>query len=147
MSGRAHRSFIWWAETRAVRLGPPLILGLALAVVLWTLPGESATSCRGIRPDRAEWQAARQGSLRSRSPTTAEALAADLVRCRVTIGMGGRKVLSLLGRPDRTAATGGGRTWLYQLDLDRGILSRPEFLRLTFGSRSTVWTAQLVTTS
>jgi hypothetical protein len=135
------------AEARAVRIALPVILAVLLAVGLTTLPGENATSCRDFRLSRGTWQVAREGSLETRSPTTAEALASDLVRCRVTIGMTGRVVRSLLGRPDRTTASGARRVWLYQLDLERGILSEPKYLRLVFGTRCAVMSAQLATTS
>jgi hypothetical protein len=133
------------AEARAVRVALPFILVVFLAVGLSTLPSEKAASCRDPRLSRVTWQAAREGSLETRSPTTAEALASDLVRCRSTIGMTDDVVRSLIGRPDRTTASGGRGVWLYQLDLDRGILSEPQYLRLTFGSRHTVVSAQLIT--
>ena len=129
-----------------------LLIGLIVAASLLDIaaPGraeERPTPCAAVRLSRSVWDATRDRSLTARSPTPAEALASDLVRCRVLVGMTKERLRRLLGPPDASTAGSSRSTqvdWQYQLDLDRGIFSRPSYLRLVFGPRGSVRRAQLL---
>lgn len=113
----------------------------ATVVALAISAGGDATPvpCAGVHLDAATWRTEHERSLVSQSPTGAEELAFDLVRCRILVGMRRTRVRRLLGRPDQ----GGGAVWLYQLGLNRGILSRPSYLRVTFGPGGVVTRAEI----
>jgi hypothetical protein len=127
-------------------------VALALAAAFLGLAGsfhgsERATACSDVQASRAGWAATRTASLRSRSPTGAEAMASDFARCRTLAGLSAPHVRRLLGPPDRIVArpgTASPREWLYRLDLNRGILSHPEYLRLNLGRSHSVTGAALV---
>ena len=114
----------------------------ATLIVLAISAGGDATPvpCAGVHLNAAAWRMEHERSLVSRSPTAAEELASDLVRCRAIVDMRKTRVRRLLGRPDQ----GGGAVWQYQLALNRGILSRPSYLRVTFGPRGVVARAEIL---
>jgi hypothetical protein len=127
-------------------------IGLSLIASLFAIEvqgrgAERSTPCAAVRMSRSVWDATRARSLTARSPTPAEALASDLVRCRVVVGMTKRRVRRLLGPPDaRTAGSSRSHEvdWQYQLDLDRGIFSELSYLRLVFGPRGSVRRAEFL---
>ena len=90
--------------------------------------------CGKLHVDSSEWAQAHQAALMSRAPTDASALASNLVQCHALTGMTRQRLRRLLGAPDQTRGPG----WRYQLDLNRGILSKPEYLLVEFGPTGTV---------
>jgi hypothetical protein len=126
----------------------PRLLALGAAAVAVTLlvvamsAGGSAkpVPCADAHVDARTWRVEHERSLGSRSPTGAERLASEFVRCRRLLGMSRARVRHLLGRPDRRD----GSAWLYQLALKRGILSQPEYLRVVFGPGDAVTRAAIV---
>jgi hypothetical protein len=123
-----------------------LVSTTLLTLAMSARGAEHPTPCNAVQLSRAGWDAVRSRSLARRSPTAAEAVASDLVRCQRLTGMTRRRVRDLLGPPDRAITRSGSRSaseWLYQLDLSRGILSHPAYLRVVFGRRGSESHAEL----
>jgi hypothetical protein len=124
----------------ALRVGIAAVAAMLLALAMSAGGNATPARCGGMNVNAATWRTEHERSLVSRSPTGAEQLAADFVRCRVLVGRRKTDVRQLLGRPDR----GGGAAWLYRLALNRGILSQPSYLRVTFGHGGVVTRAEIV---
>jgi len=133
---------------RLLRFAVAVAATALLAFAISAHGQESPLPCAHVRLHREAWETAHQDSLTSRSPTPAEGLASDLVRCRLLVGVTRARLRALLGRPDETSEASGPRSrgtdWLYQLDLNRGILSPPYYLRLVFGPRGAVSRAEVL---
>jgi hypothetical protein len=124
----------------ALRVGIVAVGATMLTLAVSAHGDETPVPCAGVRLNAATWHTEHERSLMSRSPTGAEQLASNLVRCRALVGMRRTRVRQLLGRPDE----GGGAAWLYQLALNRGILSQPEYLRLAFSPQHVVTRAEIL---
>jgi hypothetical protein len=131
-----------------VRVGVVVVAIALLVVATSTGRVSEPARCANVHVEPTTWRIEHARSLASRSPTGAEQLAADLVRCRVLVGMRGPHMRRFLGRPDEVGEASGRPSlrpdWLYQLARNRGILSKPHYLRILFGPRGTVTRAEIV---
>lgn len=81
---------------------PAALAGAALfALAISTTGASKPVPCADVHVDAGTWRTEHQRSLVSRSPTDAERLASELVRCRVLLGSSSARVRRLLGRPDQ----------------------------------------------
>lgn len=125
---------------RLLRIGVAAVAA-ALFVVAMSVGGSTKpVACADVHVNPRTWRIEHERSLVSRSPTGAERLASELVRCGRLLGMRRARVRRRLGRPDQRD----GSAWLYQLALNRGILSHPDYLRIAFGPRDVVTRAAVV---